>query len=149
VSRGVGHLDRRLEALTGGIRVDFVCGDEAYGTCTKLRQFLEGCGQGYVLRVPCAASASLWRARSRPPAPMQSPACSTTLTTRRQPAQATAALLAAATSLGPVDIRLARDILVEAIVEAQINGQLGPEGTTQTDVAHVVHALPLSRSYVT
>lgn len=62
---------------------------------------------------------------------------------RRQPAKATSALLAAATSLGPVDIRLARDILVEAIVEAQINGQLAPEGATRTDVAHVAKALPL------
>ncbi len=60
----------------------------------------------------------------------------------RQPAKATAALLAAARSLGPVDIRLARDILVEAIVEAQINGPLAPEGATGTDVAHVAQALP-------
>ncbi len=61
----------------------------------------------------------------------------------RQPAQATSALLAAARSLGPVDIRLARDILVEAIVEAQINGPLAPEGATRTDVAHVAQALSL------
>ncbi len=39
-------------ALTGGTSVDFVCGDEVYGTCTKLREFLESRGQGYVLRVP-------------------------------------------------------------------------------------------------
>ena len=56
---------------------------------------------------------------------------------RRQPAKATSALLAAATSLGPVDVRLARDVLVEAVVEAQINGRLAPEGTTRTDVARV------------
>ena len=61
----------------------------------------------------------------------------------RQPAQATSALLAAARSLGPVDIRLARDILVEAVVEAQINGPLAPEGATRTDVAQVAQALPL------
>ena len=61
----------------------------------------------------------------------------------RQPAKATSALLAAATHLGPVDIRLARDILVEAIVEAQINGPLAPEGATRTDVAQVAQALPL------
>jgi DNA-binding CsgD family transcriptional regulator len=59
----------------------------------------------------------------------------------RQPAKATSALLAAARSLGPVDIRLARDILVEAIVEAQINGPLAPEGATRTDVARVAQAL--------
>jgi len=62
---------------------------------------------------------------------------------QRQPAKATSALLAAATTLGPVDIRLARDILVEAVVEAQINGRLAPEGTTRTDVAHVAQALAL------
>ncbi len=61
----------------------------------------------------------------------------------REPAKATSALLAAATSLGPVDIRLARDILVEAIVEAQINGRLAPEGAARADVAHVAQALPL------
>jgi DNA-binding CsgD family transcriptional regulator/tetratricopeptide (TPR) repeat protein len=63
---------------------------------------------------------------------------------RRQPAKATAALLGAAARLGPVDIRLARDILVEASVEAQINGQLAPEGATRTDVAHAARALPLT-----
>ena len=65
---------------------------------------------------------------------------------RRQPAKATSALLTAATSLGPVDIRLARDILVEAIVEAQINDRLAPAGATRTDVAHAAQALPLSPS---
>jgi DNA-binding CsgD family transcriptional regulator len=60
-----------------------------------------------------------------------------------RPAEATAALLAAATELGPVDIRLARDTLVEAIVQAQINDQLAPEGTTRADVARVARTLPL------
>src|SRR6476661_2324480 len=36
------------EALADGIRVDFVCGDEVYGSCTRLRAFCEGRGQGYV-----------------------------------------------------------------------------------------------------
>src|SRR5450755_4985045 len=40
------------EALAGGVRLDFACGDEVYGSCTQLRAFLEGRGQGYVLRVP-------------------------------------------------------------------------------------------------
>ena len=65
---------------------------------------------------------------------------------RRQPAKATSALLGAAASLGAVDIRLARDILLEASVEAQINGQLAPEGATRTDVAHAAQALPLTPS---
>jgi len=65
--------------------------------------------------------------------------------TMRRPADATAALLAAATELGPIDIRLARDILVEAVVEAQINGQLAPDGATRTDVARVAQSLSLPR----
>jgi DNA-binding CsgD family transcriptional regulator len=62
---------------------------------------------------------------------------------RRQPARATASLLAAAASLAPLDIRMARDVLVEAVVEAQINGRLAPGGTGRTDVAHVAETLPL------
>ena len=62
---------------------------------------------------------------------------------RRQPAKATAAFLAAAASLGPVDPRLARDILLEAVVEAKINGRLAPAGTTGADVARAAEALPL------
>ncbi len=63
--------------------------------------------------------------------------------TMRRPADATAALLDAATELGPIDIRLARDILVEAVVQAQINGQLAPDGATPADVARVAESLPL------
>ena len=40
------------EVFADGIRLDFVCGDEVYGSCTELREFLEACGQAYVLRVP-------------------------------------------------------------------------------------------------
>ena len=40
------------DALADGIRFDFMCGDEVYGNCPGLREFLEGQGQGYVLRVP-------------------------------------------------------------------------------------------------
>jgi hypothetical protein len=38
--------------LPDGIRFDFACGDEVYGSRTQLREFLEGRGQAYVLRVP-------------------------------------------------------------------------------------------------
>jgi DNA-binding CsgD family transcriptional regulator len=62
---------------------------------------------------------------------------------QHESAKATSALLAAAAGLGPDDRRLARDILVEAIVEAQINGQLAPDGTTRGDVARVARSLPL------
>jgi hypothetical protein len=34
-----------------GLRFDFICGDEVYGSCTQLRDFLEAEGQAYVLRV--------------------------------------------------------------------------------------------------
>ena len=63
---------------------------------------------------------------------------------QRQPAEATRDLLAAAATLGPVDLRLARDVLVEAAVEAQINDQLAPAGATQADVARAAQALPLA-----
>lgn len=63
---------------------------------------------------------------------------------RRQPAEATRDLLAAAAKLGTVDIRLARDTLVEAAVEAQINDQLAPDGATRADVARIARALPLA-----
>jgi hypothetical protein len=39
------------EVFADGIGVDFVCGDEVYGSCTQLRAFLEARGQSYVLRV--------------------------------------------------------------------------------------------------
>lgn len=59
------------------------------------------------------------------------------------PAAATAALLAAAKELGPVDPRLARDVLVEALVQAQISGVLSPKGTSRLSVAQAARALPL------
>jgi SRSO17 transposase len=37
--------------LADGLAFDFVCGDEVYGSCTALREFLEARGQAYVLRV--------------------------------------------------------------------------------------------------
>jgi hypothetical protein len=40
------------DVLADGVRLNFVCGDEVYGSCTELREFLEGHAQGYVLRVP-------------------------------------------------------------------------------------------------
>ena len=38
--------------LADGGAFDFFCGDEVYGSCTALREFLETRGQAYVLRVP-------------------------------------------------------------------------------------------------
>jgi hypothetical protein len=40
------------DAAADGVVMDFVCGDEVYGSCTRLRQALEAGGQAYVLRVP-------------------------------------------------------------------------------------------------
>jgi SRSO17 transposase len=40
------------EAFADGVRLDFVCGDEVYGSCTELREYLEDHDQAYVLRVP-------------------------------------------------------------------------------------------------
>ena len=54
VSRTKGELaiDILAEALADGVQLDFVCGDEVYGSCTQLREYLEDHGQAYVLRVP-------------------------------------------------------------------------------------------------
>jgi SRSO17 transposase len=53
VFRTKGQLatDICAEVLAGGVRFDFVCGDEVYGNSTGLREFCEQAGQGYVLRV--------------------------------------------------------------------------------------------------
>lgn len=51
-TKGQLAIDICAEVLADGIRLDFLCGDEVYGSCTELREFLEGRGQGYVLRVP-------------------------------------------------------------------------------------------------
>jgi len=40
------------DAAADGLVPDFACGDEVYGSCTKLREHLEQAKQGYVLRVP-------------------------------------------------------------------------------------------------
>jgi SRSO17 transposase len=51
-TKGQLAIDICTEAFTDGTRLDFVCGDEVYGTCTELRESLETRRQGYVLRVP-------------------------------------------------------------------------------------------------
>jgi SRSO17 transposase len=50
-TKGQLAIDILDGALAGGVRLDFVCGDEVYGNCTELREHLEGRGLGYVLRV--------------------------------------------------------------------------------------------------
>ena len=51
-TKGQLAIDLLTEVFADGVRLDFVCGDEVYGSCTQLREYLEGRGQGYVLRVP-------------------------------------------------------------------------------------------------
>jgi SRSO17 transposase len=79
-TKGQLAIDIAAEALTDGIRFDFFCGDEVYGSCTQLREFFQARGQAYVLRVPrtfrltlasgkrltCADAASRLLARKHP-----------------------------------------------------------------------------------
>jgi SRSO17 transposase len=51
-TKGQLAIDITAEALADGITFDFFCGDEVYGSCTALREFLETRDQAYVLRVP-------------------------------------------------------------------------------------------------
>jgi hypothetical protein len=51
-TKGQLAIDIMAEAFADGVELDFACGDEVYGSCTGLREFLEARGQGYVLRVP-------------------------------------------------------------------------------------------------
>ena len=50
-TKGELAADVLADAYGDGLSFDFVCGDEVYGACTALREFLEGRGQAYVLRV--------------------------------------------------------------------------------------------------
>jgi hypothetical protein len=51
-TKGQLAIDICAEAYADGIRFDFACGDEVYGSCTQLRGFFEASGQAYVLWVP-------------------------------------------------------------------------------------------------
>jgi len=50
-TKGQLAIDIMGDAYGDGLSFDFACGDEVYGSCTELREFLEGRGQAYVLRV--------------------------------------------------------------------------------------------------
>jgi SRSO17 transposase len=50
-TKGQLAIDICTGAFADGLRFDFICGDEVYGSCTQLRAFLESSGQAYVLRV--------------------------------------------------------------------------------------------------
>ena len=51
-TKGQLAIDISTDAAADGIRPDFYCGDEVYGSCTQLREHFEAGGQAYVLRVP-------------------------------------------------------------------------------------------------
>ena len=50
-TKGQLAIDILGDAYADGLAFDFACGDEVYGSCTELREFLEDRGQAYVLRV--------------------------------------------------------------------------------------------------
>ncbi len=49
-TKGQLAIELCADAHADGICLDFICGDEVYGSCTQLRQFLEGQGQAYIRR---------------------------------------------------------------------------------------------------
>lgn len=60
-TKGELAIDILTESLADGVRFDFICGDEVYSACTKLRAFPEARGQAYVLRVACSFHLTLAR----------------------------------------------------------------------------------------
>ncbi|MGI8449943.1 MAG: IS701 family transposase [Streptosporangiaceae bacterium] len=50
-TKGQLAIDICADAYADGLKFDFTCGDEVYGGCTQLREFLESQEQAYVLRV--------------------------------------------------------------------------------------------------
>jgi SRSO17 transposase len=50
-TKGQLATDICASCYADGLTFDFICGDEVYGSCTRLREFLEAEGQAYVLRV--------------------------------------------------------------------------------------------------
>jgi len=51
-TKGQLAIDIIGDALADGVVLDFACGDEVYGNCTQLREFLEDAALAYILRVP-------------------------------------------------------------------------------------------------
>jgi hypothetical protein len=51
-TRGQLAIGISTDAAADGIRPDFYCRDEVYGSCTQLREHFEAESQAYVLRVP-------------------------------------------------------------------------------------------------
>jgi SRSO17 transposase len=53
-TKGQLAIDVLADAYDDGLSFDVICGDEVYGSCTELREFLQQRGQAYVLRVACS-----------------------------------------------------------------------------------------------
>jgi SRSO17 transposase len=49
-TKGQLAIDICADCHADGLVFDFICGDEVYGSCTQLREFLQARGQAYVLR---------------------------------------------------------------------------------------------------
>ncbi len=64
-TKGQLAIDIIADALAGGVVLDFACGDEVYGNCTRLREFLEDAGLAYILRVPSNFRVTLVRQVTR------------------------------------------------------------------------------------
>ena len=58
-TKGQLAIDILGDARADGLAFDFVCGDEVYGSCTQLREYLEDRGQAYVLRVASSFGVTL------------------------------------------------------------------------------------------
>jgi SRSO17 transposase len=58
-TKGQLAIDILGDAYADGLCFDFACGDEVYGSCTELREFLEDRGQAYVLRVASSFTLTL------------------------------------------------------------------------------------------
>jgi SRSO17 transposase len=58
-TKGQLAIDVLQDAYADGLSFDFACGDEVYGSCTELRDFLQDRGQAYVLRVASSFTLTL------------------------------------------------------------------------------------------
>jgi SRSO17 transposase len=58
-TKGQLAIDILTDAYADGLAFDFVSGDEVYGSCTQLREFLEDRRQAYVLRVASSFTLTL------------------------------------------------------------------------------------------
>jgi SRSO17 transposase len=50
-TKGQLAMDVCADCYADGLTFEFICGDEVYGSCTRLREFLKAGRQAYVLRV--------------------------------------------------------------------------------------------------